>query len=224
MRMKCKYCNAMQVVQHERWDAALGAFAKKTYQECHGCKTPFVIEDLDKACVAHPVHGSDYPMCESYSNTVSWWSDNIDDYHDERDVNIFELCDQIGKRFGKTANEVLEDLDILSFSNGAYQPVSDGCFIFYHATSFDNLHSILTQGVKLRNCEKLTYMCTSKNDCLKFAKIRGVRHVVVLELVVPEADVVETFDHSEAFFKCRCWGCTKDLPPEAIRSCWEYTL
>jgi hypothetical protein len=126
MGMKCKYCNAMHVVQHERWDAVLGAFAKKTY---------------------------------------------------------------------------------------------------YHVTELSNLDSIVCNGLELRNMEKLVYLCEKPEDCLKFALVHGMQgEVLVLTVELDEADVIETFDHSEAFFKCRCWGSTKAIPTFKIIEYKKYTI
>ncbi len=77
---------------------------------------------------------------------------------------------------------------------------------YYHATELSNLNSIVCSGLELRNMEKLVYLCEKPEDCLKFALVHGVRgEVLVLTVELDEADVIETFDHSEAFFKCRCW-------------------
>ena len=92
----------------------------------------------------------------------------------------------------------------------------------YHATDYDNIYSIAATGLELRNAEQLIYCCEKPEDCLKFALIHGVRHVLVLKVEADDKDVVETFDHSESFFKCRCYGITKPLPTTQIKEYFEY--
>ena len=94
----------------------------------------------------------------------------------------------------------------------------------YHATAFENLPSILDKGLELRNCEKLVYLCDKPFDCLKFAKLHGVSTVLVCKVKVKESDLIETFDHSEAFFQCRCWGSVKPIPISNIKEFTKYEI
>lgn len=95
---------------------------------------------------------------------------------------------------------------------------------YYHATDFDNLVSILDKGIELRNAEKLVYLCEKPEDCLKFAKVYGKTEVLVLTVEVEEDDVIETFDHNERFFQCRCFGSTKAIPLSRITEWMKYTI
>ena len=76
---------------------------------------------------------------------------------------------------------------------------------FYHATDYSNLGSILVNGLK-PGCDGVIYLCKRPEDCLKFAYVHGVKNVLMVELDLPSKDVVETFDHSYEFFKCRAYG------------------
>lgn len=96
---------------------------------------------------------------------------------------------------------------------------------YYHATELSNLDSIVCNGLEPRNIEKLVYLCEKPGDCLKFALVHGVQgEVLVLTVELDDSDVIETFDHSEAFFKCRCWGSTKAIPPSKITEYVKYTI
>lgn len=95
--------------------------------------------------------------------------------------------------------------------------------IFYHATPYSNLSSICTSGLKL-SCDGVVYMCKKPEDCLKFAMMHGVMSVLVCKVDIPKEWVIETFDHSEAFFKCRCFGSTKPIPVSKIKDYVQYDL
>ena len=82
---------------------------------------------------------------------------------------------------------------------------------YYHATDYKNLDSIMNEGLRL-SCDGVVYLCKKPEDCLKFAVVHCVRQILVIEVEIDDKDVVETFDHSEAFFKCRCYGSTKAIP------------
>lgn len=96
--------------------------------------------------------------------------------------------------------------------------------IFYHSTSFKNLTEIVDKGIECRNIEKLVYLCEKSEDCLKFAYMHGCKDILVLKVKVDESDIVETFDHSENFFKCRCFASIKPILPKSIIEYMRYTL
>lgn len=96
--------------------------------------------------------------------------------------------------------------------------------IFYHATSIDNLGSILVNGLQPRNIERIVYLCKKPEECLRFAFVQGVKHVLICKVRVDEKNIIETFDHNEQFFKCRCFGSTKPIPCENIIGYTKYEL
>lgn len=67
-------------------------------------------------------------------------------------------------------------------------------------------------------------MCETAQDCLKFAYMRGNTDVLVLKVKVNEKDVIETFDHSQAFFKCRCFGSKMPIKQHNIVEYVRYKL
>lgn len=91
---------------------------------------------------------------------------------------------------------------------------------YYHSTSRYNYFGILQDGKINPSSEGVVFCCTTPEDCLKFAAIRALSNdnsTVVLKINVPdEARVEETFDHSEGFFKCRCFGIVGEVPLDWI--------
>lgn len=94
---------------------------------------------------------------------------------------------------------------------------------YYHATPFNNLNSILEQGLH-RSIDGVVYLCEKPEDCLKFAGVHLIQHVLLCEVNIPASWVVETFDHNITFFKCRYYGSTKDIPISRITNYTEYYL
>lgn len=94
---------------------------------------------------------------------------------------------------------------------------------FYHATHKDNLESILTQGIK-PGMDGYVYLCRDLIDAVKFVYIRAVYDIIVFEVNLNETEVEETFDHSEAFFKCRAYGSTKIIKPSKIKNVYDYSI
>lgn len=82
---------------------------------------------------------------------------------------------------------------------------------YFHATDFQNLCSIMEQGLKL-SYDGVVYLCEKAEDALKFAVIHCIPKILVIEVDVDDSNIVETFDHSEVFFKCKCYGSTKPIP------------
>ena len=92
---------------------------------------------------------------------------------------------------------------------------------FYHATNAENLDNILNNGIEARNIERLVYMTETEQDALKFMAFRFYPEVAVFKIKVPkkfEHNVIETFDHSYGFFKCRAFGYKGNIPLEMISS------
>jgi len=92
---------------------------------------------------------------------------------------------------------------------------------FYHATSYDNLMPILKDGILARNAERLVYMAETAEDAAKFLWIRGVPKILCVKVKIPksmEHNIMETFDHSYNFFKCRSFGYSGDITTDMLCS------
>ena len=94
---------------------------------------------------------------------------------------------------------------------------------YYHATPFSNLDSILKNGIH-RSMEGIVYLTTKPEDAVKFVAIRGHREILVCQVALEEELVEETFDHSEAFFKCRAYGYAGDIGPYEIEEIMKYEM
>lgn len=86
---------------------------------------------------------------------------------------------------------------------------------YYHATPFENFQSIYSKGLK-KGYDGIIYLTETPEDAIKFLRIRLCQDILVIQIDLDESEVVETFDHSEAFFKCRAFGYPHDIPPESL--------
>lgn len=93
---------------------------------------------------------------------------------------------------------------------------------YYHATSKKNLGNILNEGIK-KGCDGCVYLTDKREDALKFV-IFGCanENIIVFEVELNEEEVVETFDHSESFFKCKAYGYYNDINAESITGAYDY--
>lgn len=81
---------------------------------------------------------------------------------------------------------------------------------YYHATPYENLPSVLCDGLK-PGPDGLVYLCEKPEDCCKFLYVRGCRNILTVRVKVTkrlENTIIETFDHSPDFFKCRAYAST----------------
>lgn len=76
---------------------------------------------------------------------------------------------------------------------------------YYHATSYSNLCSILENGI-IPSSEGIVYLADSMLNAQKFVYIRGVRDILVIEVLLEEEFVEEQYDHNEKFFQCKAYG------------------
>ena len=98
---------------------------------------------------------------------------------------------------------------------------------YYHATDYNNLISILSNGIKANQYDGLVYLCEKPEDAAKFLVVRGIKHIAVFKVKVYKYDedkVIETFDHNPMFFKCRAFGYQGDISSDLIKPVMEYDL
>lgn len=89
---------------------------------------------------------------------------------------------------------------------------------YYHCAPFENLPGILGEGL-VPGCEGIVYLTEDPRRSAMFVAIRGVKEILNVIVELDEEEVVETFDHSQAFFKCRCFGYPGTIPPEKLKFC-----
>lgn len=94
---------------------------------------------------------------------------------------------------------------------------------YYHATSMSSYLNILKDETIKPGFDGLVYLTEEISHALRFVAIRGLKEIVVLEIEIPDAiNVIETFDHSEAFFKCRSFGYQGSIPSNCIKNVIKY--
>lgn len=93
--------------------------------------------------------------------------------------------------------------------------------LLYHATDMDNLSSIEEQGLKTNLGG--VFFAEHADLAATFLFLRGVNNIVVLAVELDEAEVQESFDHNETWFKrtlkkdsCKCYTYSHDVNPEKI--------
>ena len=94
---------------------------------------------------------------------------------------------------------------------------------YYHATSFENLESIMNQGLH-KGCDGVVYLAEKPEEAVRFIVIRGCKKILVLGIELEEALVDESFDHNEAFFKCKAYTYADDIPADEITEFLRYEL
>ena len=94
--------------------------------------------------------------------------------------------------------------------------------MYYHATPFENLESIMKDQVIRKGCDGVVYLTEKPNDAVKFLMIRGCRKVLVLGVELEEDMVSESFDHSQAFFKCQAFTYPEDISSDCFASAQTY--
>lgn len=93
---------------------------------------------------------------------------------------------------------------------------------YYHATPFENLASIVEGGI-YRGCDGVVYLTERPEEAARFLAIRLHKDILVCKVVVEDTLVEETFDHNEAFFKCKAYGYRGDVKPDEIVGFLRYT-
>lgn len=94
---------------------------------------------------------------------------------------------------------------------------------YYHATPFENLESIMDQGLH-KGCDGVVYLTEKPEEAARFVAIHGCTKILVLGVELEEDLVDESFDHSEAFFKCRAYTYPDDIPADEITEFLRYEL
>lgn len=95
---------------------------------------------------------------------------------------------------------------------------------FYHATTEENIIKILEEGIIKHSIGGVVFLCKDPIDACKFLAIRGCKKICVLELSLKENEVQESFDHSEAFFKCKAFIHNGDIFLHGTEKIIEYSV
>lgn len=94
---------------------------------------------------------------------------------------------------------------------------------YYHATPFENLESIMAQGIR-KGCDGVVYLTERPEEAARFVAIRDCNwgKILVLGMEIEEDLIEESFDHSFAFFKCRAYMYKGDIPADEITEIRAY--
>lgn len=92
---------------------------------------------------------------------------------------------------------------------------------YYHATPFENLESIMDQGI-CKGYDGVVYLTEKPEEAARFVAIRGCRKILVLGIELEEDLINESFDHSQAFFKCKAYSYAENIPADEIAEFLTY--
>lgn len=90
--------------------------------------------------------------------------------------------------------------------------------VYYHATSETNFRKIMQSGSLHTGIDGIVYLTESAEDAYAFIGIRVWDEDIYILCIegLDESKVVETFDHSYEFFKCRSYGYPEDISTKNI--------
>lgn len=92
---------------------------------------------------------------------------------------------------------------------------------YYHATPMKNRESILQNGIKV-GCDGVTYLTETKEDSIKFLIARDMDGFYIIEVLLEEDQVEESFDHDMDFFKCRAFSYAELIKREEMTAFYIY--
>ena len=95
--------------------------------------------------------------------------------------------------------------------------------VYYHATPFENIGSVLTEGLKV-GCDKVVYLTEKPDEAARFVAIRGCKKILVIGVKIKEEMVEESFDHSQVFFRCKAFTYPKDISIDEFTDVKTYEL
>ena len=95
--------------------------------------------------------------------------------------------------------------------------------VYYHATPFENLISIVENGIWKSKLDGVVYLAEKPEEAARFLAVRLCREILVCKVEIEEDLVKEMFDHCESFFKCKAYGYHGDIKPEEITDYLKYT-
>lgn len=90
--------------------------------------------------------------------------------------------------------------------------------IFFHATTKENVFSIMRDGLKT-GYDGHSYFCKTVEECLMFFKINPLfagRQIAVIPIDLDENTVKESSDHNKAFIPADAFCVDYDIPADKI--------
>ena len=74
--------------------------------------------------------------------------------------------------------------------------------ILWHATDYQNIPNIMAKGI-IPNRYNEVFFADNCASAMMFVAMRGHTHIVALPVEFKPAEVKESFDHSQEFYRCR---------------------
>ena len=95
---------------------------------------------------------------------------------------------------------------------------------YYHAATPETMKKIIADGMVKRSWDGCVYLCEKPKDAAKFVAIRGYNTIEVVEVILPESKVKESFDHSPEFFGCKAFLYEGDIEVRSGAPIVEYKV
>ena len=93
--------------------------------------------------------------------------------------------------------------------------------VYYHATPFENLTSIMERGIHT-GYDGYVYLTEKPEEAARFVVIRGYNEILVLGVEIEDDMVEESFDHNPVFFGCNAYMYPLNIPSECITEYYKY--
>lgn len=95
---------------------------------------------------------------------------------------------------------------------------------YYHAAPKETMMKIVGEGTIKKSWDGMVYLCKEAVDSCKFLIMRGMKEMSVIEVELDESEVAESYDHSEAFFKCKAYMHSGDIELTGNENIWDYSF
>lgn len=95
---------------------------------------------------------------------------------------------------------------------------------YYHAAPKETMVKIAGEGIIKKSWDGMVHLCKEAVDSCKFLIMRGMKEMSVIEIELNENEVTESYDHSEAFFKCKAYMHNGDIKLTGKERIWDYSF
>lgn len=97
--------------------------------------------------------------------------------------------------------------------------------VWYHATTEEGYQSILKDLEIKPGFDGCVYLCEKPEEAARFVILRTFSTAIVLGIELPDdADIQESFDHSQSFFQCKAYTYESSIHADNIVSVSEYVM
>lgn len=98
----------------------------------------------------------------------------------------------------------------------------------YHATTIMNFDRIVIDDcMKPQGFDKCIFFADNKTSAAMFLAVRGEKEIIVLEVDADKLDqskIEESFDHNEAFFKCKAYMYKDQIALDDVDNIYKFHL